>query len=56
VAEGDPALRAAEIWAELSTPERVEKAHDEELRRRQRTQGWHALHTYPGRPAETRER
>ena len=31
-----PSPTTAEIWAELSTPERVEKAHDDEFRRRQR--------------------
>lgn len=31
-----PMATAAEIWAELSTPDRVEKAHDDEVRRRQR--------------------
>ncbi len=32
----DPLLRAAEIWAEFSTSDRGEKAHEDELRRRQR--------------------
>jgi hypothetical protein len=32
---GDSSRRVAEIWADLSTPEHVEKAHDDELRRRQ---------------------
>ena len=34
----------AEIWAELSTPEHVEKAHDDEFRRRQRMRDIHTLH------------
>ena len=34
----------AEIWAELSTPEHVEKAHDDEIRRRQRMRDIHTLH------------
>lgn len=46
----DTALKEAEIWAELSTPEHVEKAHDEELRRRQRMHSWHTLHTHPNNP------
>ena len=37
----------AEIWAQLSTPEHVEKAHDEELRWRQRLRDVSVLH--PGR-------
>jgi hypothetical protein len=49
--DDDTALKTAEIWAELSTPEHVEKTHDEELRRRQRMLHWHTLHMYPGRPA-----
>jgi hypothetical protein len=32
--------RAAEIWAELSTPDHLERVHDEELRRRQRQRDW----------------
>lgn len=47
----DTALKAAEIWAELSTPEHIEKVHDEEVRRRQRLLHWPTLHTHPGRPA-----
>jgi hypothetical protein len=31
----EPARSVAEIWADLSTPEHVEKAHDDELRWRQ---------------------
>lgn len=38
----------AEIWAQLSTPEHVEKAHDEELRWRLRLHNAAALH--PSRP------
>lgn len=39
----------AEIWAELSTPDHVEKAHDDEIRRRQRMRDIHTLH--PTKPA-----
>lgn len=34
--ESHPAVSVAELWADMSTPERVEKAHDEELRWRQK--------------------
>jgi hypothetical protein len=40
----DPDLRMAEIWAELSTPDHVERAHHEEARRRQRQRDWHLPH------------
>jgi hypothetical protein len=33
----DSPRSVAEIWADLSTPDRIEKAHDDELRWRQRT-------------------
>src|SRR5947209_3126147 len=42
----EAALKTAEIWAELSTPDHVERAHDEELRRRQRLRDWHLPHAY----------
>jgi anti-sigma-K factor RskA len=51
----DTALKEAEIWAELSTPEHVERAHDEELRRRQRMQNWHAPHGHPNHPPPAAE-
>jgi hypothetical protein len=35
-----PTLRTAEIWAELSTPDRVEKAHEDDQRFR-RLRDWH---------------
>jgi hypothetical protein len=38
----------AEIWADLSTPDHVEKAHDEELRWRHKLREIGSLH--PGRP------
>jgi hypothetical protein len=41
----------AEIWAELSTPDHVEKAHDEELRWRHKLREMGTIH--PGRPAST---
>jgi hypothetical protein len=41
----------AEIWAELSTPDHVEKAHDEELRWRHKIREMGTIH--PGRPAST---
>ena len=44
----DEAARRAEIWAELSTPEHVEKAHDDDARWRQRLKDLHA-----GRPTFT---
>ena len=37
-------LKEAEIWAELSTPDHVEKAHEEDLRWRQRMRGLHPGH------------
>ena len=40
----------AEIWAQLSTPEHVEKAHDEELKWRQKLHNAAMLH--PGRPMQ----
>ncbi|MBX9625558.1 MAG: hypothetical protein K2X82_17255, partial [Gemmataceae bacterium] len=40
------ALRAAEIWADLSTPDHAEKTHEEDARRRQWLRDLH-----PGRPA-----
>lgn len=55
VAADDTALKEAEIWAELSTPEHIEKAHDEELRRRQRIQSWHAHPNHPLPAADHRE-
>ena len=50
----EAALKTAEIWAELSTPDHVGRAHDEELRRRQRLRDWHLPHAlaHPGRPAD----
>lgn len=44
----DDAARRAEIWAELSTPEHVEKAHDDDARWRRRLKDLHA-----GRPIHT---
>lgn len=44
----DDAAFRAEIWAELSTPEHVEKAHDDDARWRQRLKDLHA-----GRPTFT---
>jgi hypothetical protein len=41
----------AQIWAELSTPDHVEKAHEEELRWRHKLREMGAIH--PGRPAAT---
>jgi hypothetical protein len=41
----------AEIWAELSTPDHVEKAHEEELRWRHKLRDIGAMH--PSRPAPT---
>lgn len=49
--DDDVSLKVAEIWAELSTPEHVEKAHDEELRRRQRMQSWQPPPSSPAGPA-----
>ncbi len=45
-AEGhdEATLKEAEIWAELSTPDHVEKAHEEDLRRRQLMRGLHPGH------------
>jgi hypothetical protein len=40
----------AEIWAQLSTPEHVEKAHDEELKWRQKLHNAATLH--PSRPMQ----
>ena len=37
-------LRAAEIWAELSTPDHVEKDHGDEFRLRQKLRDLHSLH------------
>lgn len=46
----DYTARSAEIWAELSTPEHVEKAHDDDARWRQRLKDWHSGHpTYTPR-------
>lgn len=45
------ALKAAEIWAELSTPDHVEKDHDDEVRLRHRLRDLHILH--PTKPAPT---
>jgi hypothetical protein len=45
---GECGNSVAEIWAELSTPEHVEKAHDEELRWRLKMHNAALLH--PGRP------
>jgi len=44
----DATLKEAEIWAELSTPDHVEKAHDDEARWRHMLRGLHATHL--GRP------
>jgi hypothetical protein len=44
-AGSDAALRAAELWAELSTPEQVEKNHEDELRLR------NLLREHPAAPA-----
>jgi hypothetical protein len=41
----------AEIWAELSTPDHVEKTHEEELRWRQKLREMGAFH--PGKPSPT---
>jgi hypothetical protein len=41
----------AEIWADLSTPEHVEKAHDEELRWRHKLREMSLVH--PSRPTTT---
>jgi len=41
VAESGMSLRAAEIWAELSTPDHVEKTHEEDARWRQRVRDFH---------------
>lgn len=44
--------KAAEIWAELSTPEHVEKAVEDETRWRHRLKDLHmSNHNHPGRPA-----
>ena len=48
-ADDDAALRAAEIWAELSTLEHVERVHEDELRRRTRARDFAAPH--PDRPS-----
>jgi hypothetical protein len=45
----DPMARAAELWAEMSTPETVEKAVEEEARWKQRLRD--LQFTHPGRPA-----
>lgn len=44
-------LKAAEIWAELSTPAHVEKAWEDESRWRHRLRDWHTHH--PVRPQTT---
>jgi hypothetical protein len=41
---GDESRTVAEIWADLSTPERVEKAHDDELRLRQHMRNLQSHH------------
>jgi hypothetical protein len=41
----------AEIWAELSTPDHLEKMHEEELRWRQKLREMGTVH--PGRTAPT---
>jgi hypothetical protein len=46
---GKPSV--AEIWAELSTPDHVEKTHEEELRWRQKLREMGTTH--PGRPSPT---
>jgi hypothetical protein len=46
---GKPSV--AEIWAELSTPDHVEKAHEEELRWRHKLREMGSIH--PGRPTQT---
>ena len=49
-AASDDKARRAEIWAELSTPDHVEKAHDDDARWRQRLKDWHTGHpTYTPR-------
>ncbi|MDB5306539.1 MAG: hypothetical protein JWO38_741 [Gemmataceae bacterium] len=48
----DSARKAAEIWAELSTPDHVEKTHEDEARWRQHLRDLHPVHpTHPARPA-----
>lgn len=44
----------AEIWAELSTPDHVEKDHHDELKWRHRMRDLHVLH--PARPSPTDRR
>jgi hypothetical protein len=44
----DATLKEAEIWAELSTTEHVEKAHEDEARWRHLFRGLHPIHS--GRP------
>lgn len=46
---GKPSV--AEIWADLSTPDHVEKTHEEELRWRQKLREMGTMH--PGRPLPT---
>jgi hypothetical protein len=50
---GEPAATpsVAEIWASLSTPDHMEKAHDDELRWRQKLRDLGVIH--PGRAAPT---
>jgi hypothetical protein len=50
----DASRTAAEIWAELSTPEHVEKAHDDEARLHSHFKTLHAAHTlHPVRSTTT---
>lgn len=49
--DDDEHRTTAEIWAELSTPDHVEKAHDDELKRRQ----WMREVRNPAGVADTRE-
>jgi hypothetical protein len=44
VAHDDSTRKAAVIWAELSTPEHVEKSHDDEARLHQRFKNFHPGH------------
>lgn len=48
--ERPSAPSVAEIWADLSTPDHVEKAHDEEMRWRQKLREIGTIH--PGRPMQ----
>lgn len=48
--EDHPPVSVAELWADMSTPERVEKARDEELRWRQKLRE-RSSHPFPRLPA-----